>query len=165
MKIKGYTIVEILIVIVIIGIISAIASFSWQRYVANSSLKTGARKVAADFAGYKAKAISEGRDYTITINVSPNNNYNITALAKDDLAAVALNGVTPTEASQAQDAQITAVNFAGGAIITATQRGLVGPLAAAPNDFGTITLTNSRGATATVTINSRGRVDVVFTNL
>ncbi len=159
MNIKGYSLIEVLIVIVLIGIMSAVASFSWQRYVTNSNLRTGARKVAADFAMYRAKAISEGRDYTITIIVA-SNNYNIAAPVKDDLAAVALNGVTPTEASQAQDGLITAVDFNGGPIITATRRGLVAPPAG-----GTITLNNSRGATATVTINSRGRVDVAFTGL
>lgn len=171
MKVKGFTLIELLIVIALIGILSTIASFSWQRYVANSNLRTGARKVAADFAMYKSRAISEGRDYTITINIAPNNNYNIAAPVKlddlgvVDLAAVAVNGVTPTEASQAQDTQITAVDFAGGSIITVTRRGLVSSLAPPPNDLGTITLTNSRGATATVTIDSRGRVDVTFTNL
>jgi prepilin-type N-terminal cleavage/methylation domain-containing protein len=159
-KREGFSLIEVLIVIVLISILSGVAVFSWQRYVANSNLRTGARKVAADFAMYKAKAISEGRDYRITINVTPNNNYDISAPVKDDLAAVALNGITPTDASQAQDAQITAVNFNGGSIITATQRGLVTPPAG-----GTITLTNSRGATATVTINSRGGVDVAFTGL
>jgi prepilin-type N-terminal cleavage/methylation domain-containing protein len=169
MKVKGFTLIELLIVIALIGILSTIASFSWQRYVANSSLRTGARKVAADFALYKAKAIAEGRDYTITINIWPANNYNITALPVVTspgnvvvLAAFALNGVTPTEASQAQDAQIIAVNFfVGGTIIKATQRGLVGNIdPAAPNGCGTITLTNPRGSTAKVEIDSRGRVDV-----
>jgi prepilin-type N-terminal cleavage/methylation domain-containing protein len=159
MKNKGFSLIEVLVVSAIIAIVSGVAVFSWQRYVANSNLRTGARKVAADFASYRAKAISEGRDYTITINIAPNNNYDIAAPVKDDLAAVALNGITPTEASQARDAQITAVAF-GGPIITATQRGLVTPPAG-----GTITLNNSRGATATVTINSRGRVDVAFTGL
>jgi prepilin-type N-terminal cleavage/methylation domain-containing protein len=167
MKIKGFTLIELLMVIAIMGVMSVIASFSWQRYVANSNLRTGARKVAADFAMYKAKAISEGRDYRITINISPANNYDIFALAKPEdpvlFPAFALNGVTPTEAAQAQDAQITAVNFAGGPIITATQRGLVQPLAA--NVLGTITLTNTRGSTAIVEIDSRGRVDVKFTIL
>ena len=166
MKIKGITLVELLIVIALIGILSTIAGLSWQRYVANSNLRTGARKVAADFAMYKAKAISEGRPYTITINVSPNNNYNISAPLKPEdpvlFPIVALIDA-PIEASRAQDAQITAVDFAGGPIITATQRGLVQPLAA--NNLGTITLNNSRGATATVTINSRGGVDVAFTGL
>lgn len=171
MKIKGFSLVELLIVICLIAIVTTIVSFSWQRYVANSNLKTGARKAAADFALCKTKAIAEGRDYTITIHVSPNNNYDIIAPAVvtstgiQVLPAFAVNGVTPTEASQAQDAQITAVNFNGGSIITATQRGLVQPLAPPPNDLGTITLTNTRGSTATVEIDSRGRVDVVFTNL
>jgi prepilin-type N-terminal cleavage/methylation domain-containing protein len=172
MKIKGFTLIELLIVIALIGILSTIASFSWQRYVANSSLRTGARKVAADFALYKAKAIAETRPYTITIHLSPNNNYDISAPAvwapppplapiQLVLPAFALNGVTPVDASQAQDAQITAVSgFAGGSIIIATQRGLVGNLAAPPNDLGTITLTNTRGSTAIVEIDSRGRVDV-----
>ncbi len=166
--IKGFSLIELLIVICMIAILITIASFSWQKYVAKTNLRTGAGKVAADFSMYKAKAISEGRNYTITIQLSPNNNYNISAPEKDDpsgamvLPAVTLNGVTPTDPAQAQDAQITAVNFAGGAIIIADKRGLVEPLTA---DYGTITLTNSQGATATITINQRGGVYVTFTNL
>ena len=137
----------------------------------NSNLRTGARKVAADFALYRAKAIAEGREYRITIHVSPDNNYDIAASAKLEdpvlFPDVALNGVTPAEASQAQDAQITAVSgFVGGPIIKATQRGLVDPPPNGPNGYGTITLTNRRGSTAKVEIDSRGRVDVdVKTNM
>jgi type II secretion system protein H len=163
MKAKGFTLAEILIVIAIIGIMATIASFSWQRYVANSNLRTGARKVAADLALYQTKALAEGRDYTITINLSPANSYDISALPNALLsnpAAVVLNGVTPIEASRANDAQITAVDSGS---ITATQRGLIDP---PPRLNGwTITLTNSRSATATITINLRGKVDVAFAGL
>jgi prepilin-type N-terminal cleavage/methylation domain-containing protein len=168
MKVKGYSLVEILVVIAIIGIIGTIASFSWQRYVANSNLKTGARKVAADFAMYQARAIHEGRPYTIIINISPANNYDISAPVNALLpnpAPVNLPGVTPNEAARASDAQITAVDFNGGPAIIIAQRGLVQPLAPFPNDFGTITLTNSRNATATIRINLRGKVDVAFAGL
>jgi prepilin-type N-terminal cleavage/methylation domain-containing protein len=164
MKIKGFSLIEVIIVMAIIGIVSTIASFAWHRYVANSNLTTGARKVAGDFAMYKAKAIAEGRNYTITINKQPNNNYDISAPAVVTntgnvvLDAFVLNGVAPAaEASQAQDTQIAAVNFNGGSVITATQRGLVIPPAG-----GTITLANSLDKTAMVTINSRGRVDVTY---
>jgi prepilin-type N-terminal cleavage/methylation domain-containing protein len=170
MKIKGYTIVELLIVIVIIGIMLVVASFSWQKYVANSNLKTGARKVAADFALYRARAIAEGRDYTITINIQPNNNYTIYAPATGGTGglleynpAPVTPTDTPTDASQTQDAQITAVDFTTCSIIRFTARGLVEHCAvkpAAQNDYGTVTLTNRRGSKVPVEIDSRGRVDV-----
>jgi type IV pilus assembly protein PilE len=163
MKAKGFTLAEILIVIAIIGIMATIASFSWQRYVANSNLRAGARKLAADLALYQTKALAEGRDYRITIHVAPDNNYDIFAQANALLsnpAAVVLNGVTPIGASRANDAQITAVDSGS---ITATQRGLIDP--PPPLNGWTITLTNSRSATATITINLRGKVDVAFAGL
>jgi type II secretion system protein H len=168
MKAKGFTLAEILIVIAIIGIMATIASFSWQRYVANSNLRAGARKLAADLALYQTKALAEGRDYRITIHVAPDNNYDIFAQANALLsnpAAVVLNGVTPIEAALARDAQITAVNFNGGAVVKATQRGILKDPAGTDLNNGTITLTNSRSATATITINLRGKVDVAFAGL
>jgi prepilin-type N-terminal cleavage/methylation domain-containing protein len=168
MKAKGFTLAEILIVIAIIGILATIASFSWQRYVTGSNLRAGARKLAADLALYQTKALAEGRDYTITINLSPANNYDISAPPNALLtnpAAVVLNGVTPIEASLARDAQITAVNFNGGLVVTVNKRGLLQDPATIPITNGTITLTNSRSATATITINLRGKVDVAFAGL
>ena len=161
---KGFSIVELLIVIAIIGVALSIASLSWQAYVTKTNLNSGARKVASDLTKYRTRAIGEGRVYTITFNAA--NQYNISAPAHDNLAAFNINE-TPIESSRAHDAIIENSNFTGCQVVRMTPRGLAEHCAVSPvtpSDTGTVTLKNSREATATITLNSRGTVDVTFTD-
>jgi prepilin-type N-terminal cleavage/methylation domain-containing protein len=168
-KSKGFSIIELMIVIAIMGIVASIASFAWQRYVANVNLRSAARQTGADLSRYMARAIAEGREYTITFNATTDM-YTITAPLKsgnDDLAIVNMN-VSPIDADRIRDANITAADFTGCNIVRMLPRGLVAHCAATPstqNATGTVTLANRRGATATITINERGKVDVTFSGL
>lgn len=159
---KGFSIIELLVVIVIIGAALAMASMSWQSYVTKANLRSGARKVASDMTKCRTKAIGEGRVYTMTFNAT--DKYDISAPAQDNFAAVNVSE-TPIEASGAHDAVIEDSNFTGCHVIRMTPRGLVGhcsPQVANQSDTGTVTMKNSRNVTATITLNSRGTVDVVF---
>jgi len=153
-KNKGFSLIELIIVIAILGIVLAIASFSWQRYVPKINLRSAARQVSADIAKFGAKAIAEGRSYTITFNIA---GYNITAPAKagnDNLPAFSLSA-TPVEEINAQDRQITgAVCGGGGSDLIMSARGL--------NNGCTVSLKNSKGSTATITVDPRGRTNVTF---
>ncbi len=161
---KGMSLTELLIVMAIMGIVLSIANFSWQAYVVRSNLRTAARQVASDISKYQARAIAEGRNYTITFNAT--DKYNISAPVRDDLVAFNLDA-TPIEAGRTQDAQITNSNFTACNVVIMTSRGLLQHcnMATVSNNTGTVTLTNSRGGTATITVNIRGKVDVTFANL
>ena len=105
----------------------------------------------------------------MTFNTSLDN-YNISAALKsgnDNLTAINIIQ-SPIDSDRIQDADITASNFTGCNIVRMTPRGLVEHCATKPStqsDTGSVTITNSRGATATVSISERGRVYVTFSNL
>ncbi len=53
---SGFSLIELIIVIGVIGIMAAIGAYSWQRYVSNTNLRTAARELVADFNYMKANA-------------------------------------------------------------------------------------------------------------
>jgi len=165
---QGFSIIELLIVIALLGILAGIASYAWRGYTANINLRSAAKQIETDFAKYAAAAMSERRTYTITFNFTLGN-YQITADApsgNDDLSAVSITQA-PIEANSARDAVFTAINFSSCNVVRLTSRGLIehcNSTPASPNTLGIITLANSRSRTATISINERGRVYVVFSN-
>jgi type IV fimbrial biogenesis protein FimT len=148
--IKGFSFIEVLTVIAILGIVSSMAAYSWQRYVANNNLRTAARDLAADIALYRQKAVGENNNYTISFDMG-NNSYTITNVA----TGVSNSPKSPSDIVKDPDVKLNSVAFfPGGVIITIQSRGLVGN--------GTITMTNSRGSQATITVSSAGRTDLQF---
>lgn len=148
---KGFSFVEILIVIAILAIVGAIAIPSFQKHVVNSDLKNAARSIATDFFLYKERAIAENRPYRILFNAG-DNSYEIqqppgTAIVTKSLTtfrhdiAIDMGGTTVTD-------------------YTIQPRGTV----TNPSTLtkGDIKLTNSRGSTATVKIYITGKTSVTF---
>ena len=144
---KGFTIVEMLIVIVVLGTIAAVASSNWNKYTVNANLRSAARDVASDFFVTREKAVSENANYRVTFDVGANN-YVIT-----NLVTGVLQTKTPT--SFGADIVLQSVNF-GGSVDFQT-RGTV--------SNGNLVLRNSRGSTATITVNITGRTYVQFAML
>lgn len=139
---KGFSLVEVMIVIAILAILLAIAVPSFQRFAINSDLRSAARDIAGDFFLCKERAIAENATYTITFNVGANT-----------YAIVCPDTRTKTPATfrpnniVLQSASTTAYTFQPRGTVTA----------------GNIALTNSRNSTATITINITGRTSVAFT--
>jgi prepilin-type N-terminal cleavage/methylation domain-containing protein len=155
MKLKGFSIVELLVAMALLGILATIASFAWSHYNANLKLKTAARKVAADIVRYKDQAVAEQRNYTMTFNVAANQ-YAIHADANDALAAFDLTLTPLTDTMVNTDAQMAGVTFPGNVAVL-LQRGML-------QAQGTITMQNSLAtpSTATISVNTNGRAYVAF---
>ena len=150
-KTKGFTLTELMIVIAIIGIMASIASFSWQRYVNNTNLRTAARELESDIASAKQRAVAEGVNYRITITTGTPGNYTIEQRNAANTASTVMATKIPTD--NGAGLKITSTNH-GGSIIYFYTRGTT--------SWGDVVLQNSRGSSATITSNATGRTYVTF---
>jgi len=147
---KGFTLIELMIVIGIIGILSSISMYGWLGYQNNVNLRTAAGEVMSDIASSKQRAVSGSCAYSIQFtNGSPNYTIN------------APTCIPP----QAQAKDLT--NFGSGLAIRSANFGIFGQILRF-NQRGTISvgkviLTNSKGSTATITTTLTGRANVSFT--
>jgi Tfp pilus assembly protein PilE len=142
---SGKSLVEMMVVIFIMGILTVLCVFSWQRFVRNKSLRSAARLITADIAQYRERSIAENTAYTITFNVA-GNSYTITP-----------GNITKSLSIAGPGLSFQSVNFAGGTAnrITMQTRGLL--------NNGAIVLQNNRGSSATITVNTAGRTYDQFT--
>jgi prepilin-type N-terminal cleavage/methylation domain-containing protein len=69
---KGFTLIELIIVMGIMGILATIAVPTFQNYIRNQNLKTAARGITSDFFATREKALSENMKYRITFDQASN---------------------------------------------------------------------------------------------
>jgi prepilin-type N-terminal cleavage/methylation domain len=69
---KGFTLIELIIVMGIMGILATIAAPHFQNYIGNQNLKTAARGITSDFFATREKALSENVKYRITFDQASN---------------------------------------------------------------------------------------------
>ena len=141
---KGFTLVESVIVVFILAILATLAIPSFQKYAANGNLKAAASEIVSDFSRLKRRAMSENTKLSIRFDVAQNN-YMIQGVGTNQIK-------TPTQF--AEDIMITRADFSGGPTIIFQTRGTT--------SFGTVILTNTRNSTATITTNITGRTHVHF---
>jgi prepilin-type N-terminal cleavage/methylation domain-containing protein len=151
MSSKGFTLIELMIVIGIIGTLSAVALFRWWGFQNNTNLRTAASEIMSDISSCKQRAVSEGVQYCIQFTEgSPN--YTI-------------NASSCTSPTQTQTKRLT--SFGSGLLISNTnfnsdQLGFLSRGTLSSNT-GRITLTNSSNSTAIITVNITGRTYVSYT--
>lgn len=156
---KGFTLIELIIVICVFAIIAAIAGLNLRNYALNRNLKAAARDIAADFAICKQKAVSESATYQIVFNIT-GGSYTIQTTT----------GVPPavTKSVTSFGRDITMVSAAFGTASSTTvnfdSRGTVSTPSGSLNAGGdTVVLQNSRGSTATIRVLTMGKINATFT--
>jgi prepilin-type N-terminal cleavage/methylation domain-containing protein len=151
----GFSLVELCIALVLLGIVLAIAVPSYRGWAANTNLKGAARMVSSDVFDTRARALSESRTYTITYNPDPASTYTIQAAAANGLPAVS---VTKTF-DEFGGVRLASVNLGMAAYtITIQSRGTV----SSPAGTATIGVTNVRNSTGTITVLNTGRAHVTY---
>jgi len=146
-KRRGFSLVELMIVIALIGILTSIAIPSWNRYRQNADLKTAARGIAGDVFNMKQRAVSEQTRYRIIFDLA-NHRYQL------------IKGSTGNDVIQTRDLS----EYGPGITLTKTTftNDTVNFFTRGTTDWGTVSLKNSRESTATVTLNPVGRTHVSF---
>jgi len=152
---KGFSLIELMIVIAIIGVVAGIAAPLFNGYRQNTNLKEAARDFSSDIALYRQRAVAENIRYKITFD-QPANNYTVqkeTASSSGvyiDLVPAVTKSLGVYSQVIISDDPVPTV-----ASITFSPRGTMGA--------GTITLKHTtRLSTATITTNITGRVYVTY---
>ena len=158
---RGYTLFEILIVVALIGIVSAISVPVFLESNARSGLWTGAEQIGGTIRSARLKAISQNTDYRVVFNCPAANELRTLIVtgdpAVDDGDMAARCGQTiegdsgtvelPTGVAYDAGDGVTALNVTGRGVFTALGGAI--PL--------TITVTQG-GAIRTLTISGTGQI-------
>jgi prepilin-type N-terminal cleavage/methylation domain-containing protein len=150
---KGFTLVELMIVIGVIGILSAVSLYGWRGYQDNVNLRTAAEGVVADIAETKQRAVSEGVQYRITFSTAANN-YIIEQGTSSGTPYTTVQTKSPTAFGPGSGLTINSANFSGTQLVLFYTRGTMSP--------GTVIVRNQKGSQATITINITGKTYVQF---
>lgn len=149
---NGFSLVELLIALSIIGIMTTMAAFGWQRYVANSNLRAATRGLESDLFSIKERAISERLYYRINLNISANN-YTI---SQGSAAGDPYNVIQTNDLSALYSGVTLYSSTFPSAQVTFQPRGTLS------GNTGSIVLKNTYNYTGTITINFTGRTHVEF---
>jgi prepilin-type N-terminal cleavage/methylation domain-containing protein len=103
MKIKGFTIIELIVVILVMGILTAISLFSYRSLFSKSRLEETMNEVRAFYEGINRKAVTEGYKYTLQIDrnddylryISSDGSNRDSLILREDLDLNFLGGINP----------------------------------------------------------------------
>ncbi|HLA26618.1 MAG TPA: GspH/FimT family pseudopilin [Syntrophales bacterium] len=151
---SGFTLIELMIVIAIMGIMMALAVPSYQTYMAQRRLNGAARQVMSDLMAARMKAITQNNEFKVFFPgshsgaLSGNHQYQILDDDDDDGAS------STDEAIEIKDIQTNYTDVT----MNANNNPVFSPKGTVTN-LATVTLSNSRGS-KTVSIAITGRVKI-----
>jgi prepilin-type N-terminal cleavage/methylation domain-containing protein len=154
---KGFTLVELMIVVCMLAFISSIGGLWLHSYTLNRNLRTAARDIASDFTIFKERAVSDNIQYQIAFDTTVPGSYTIQSVVN----AVVSNLTTKSPSSFGSGIRIVSATFGAGAVQTVifNPRGTISPLGGVLDG---VVLQNSRNSQATITVNLTGRTYVTF---
>jgi len=160
-KNKGFSLIELIVVMALIGILAAIATPNFTRYRDNQNLREAARDVSSDIQLYKQRAIAENVRYRIDFTIG-NNKYDVkreTTLNANDFDATANKLFTKEMGSANAIETSAAANFGGNPYVTFLPRGTIEEAGG-----GSLMLRHkTRLSTATINVSMMGRTNVQYT--
>ncbi|MDO9528840.1 MAG: GspH/FimT family pseudopilin [Syntrophales bacterium] len=134
---KGFTLVELMIVVAVMAIMSAFAFPAFQDWMVKNRLNGAARQVMSDLMEARMKAVKENTTVTVARLNGSDHEYKISTASEEKTIDIKLNY---------HDVDITSFSS-----ISFSSRGTASP--------GGIALTNSSGSKS-ITISSAGRVKI-----
>ena len=144
----GFTLLELMMVVAIMGILSAIATPNLMYYMAERRLNGAARMVMSDLMAARQKAVSQNNEFKVFFNA---NHHEYTILDDDDNDGTADTG----EATEVRDIRRDYYDVT----FTASADPIFYPRGTASGT--TVTVTSSRtGVSKVVTVALNGRVKI-----
>ncbi len=154
-KAKGFSLIEMMIFIAVLGVALIIAVPNFNNYNHNTNLKSAGRDLAGDILNIKQTAAAQGVYYKIFIDIT-GNNYTIAQGGPNKTDAYTnLNSKTPTSFASYITIDSTTYQPTSNPEIAFQPRGTISP-------GGSVTLKNDIGSTITITTNLMGKVSVVY---
>jgi len=153
---KGFSLVEVMIVVALIGIVATIAVPNFQNYIRNRNLKTAVQEISSEFFVTRERALSESTTYRLVFDVG-NNRYTTEEETPSGSGTWTVRQTKQVAASAAANdgividaANTTATSF------TFQPRGTI-------SMGGTVSIKNSINSRADITVNFPGRTYVTYT--
>ena len=147
---KGFSLIELMIVIFILSIGIMISVGPLTQYIDNSHLTNAVDGLSADIAQARQSAMTENRNYVIVFYSTGYSEFRCTATGASCTSGFSLIKAVKYDAYGSGTAF---VSISGGSAIAFKPRGVV-------DAQHTVTLTNSRGSTATIVVSITGRPSV-----